>query len=384
MPYSFRILNCFELDPLLSAFLRWKETGDDRERSDFLRALYRNNAQDDFSAYVKEKVVYDINAFSRFCAEKEEISAYILRAYAADLSLVHTLLSSTNGKDLFAVGTSFSEFGRNPTATIGELKARYEQYGYGDFMQYAAFSYENGTLHPIPAPPSIRLKDLKDYENEKAIIRGNLENFLARLPHSNMLLYGERGTGKSSTIHAMLNEYRDRGLRLVELSRESLSELNKVKEILRFVPLRFLIYIDDFSLNAGDERISTLKASLDGCVQGSADNTMIVATSNRRHIVDEKFSQREDSVHAGDSIQEELSLSDRFGISVLFSTTSKDGYLSIVRQLASDDGISLPVPELETLAERWAIQKGGRSPRKARQFVDLVYACQKRGAEIIF
>lgn len=384
MKYSFRILNSFAVDPLLAAFLDWKEEETEEKLARFLHFLYEKDAQDDFSGYVKGQVLRDINPFSRACAEGKEVSPYISRAYAADLSLAHSLLSSTNGKDLFVVGTSFCELGRNPAATIGTLRARYRQYGYGDFMQYAAFFYKNGQLQPVLAPPSVRLTDLKDYETEKRIIRENLENFLEKLPHSNMLLYGERGTGKSSTVHAMLNEYWERGLRLVELSRESLSELNALKELLRFVPLRFLIYIDDFSLNAGDERISALKASLDGCIQGNASNTMIVATSNRRHIVDERFSSREDSVHAGDGMQEELSLSDRFGISVLFSSTSKEEYLSIVRQLAADVGLPFKKEELETLAEHWAIRKGGRSPRKAKQFVDLAYASFRRGAEFIF
>lgn len=384
MKYSFKILNNITSDPLLASFLNWKEKGSEESFSQFLYQLYQNNAQDNFSAYVKEVLFYDINPFSRACAEKKELSPYLLRAYASDLSLIHSLLASTNGKDLFCVGSSFSEIGRAPSEAIKKFRAHYEQYGYGDFMRYSAFSYENKELRPILAPSAVRLSALKDYEKEKKLIADNIENFLGELPHANMLLYGERGTGKSSTVHAMLNEYWERGLRLVELSRDSLCDLVALKELLRFVPLHFMIYIDDFSLNAGDERISALKAALEGCMQGNADNTMIVATSNRRHIVDEKFSLREDSVHANDSMQEELSLADRFGLSILFSATDKSGYLSIVRQLAADYGLNLPVEELELLAERWAVQKGGRSPRRAKQFIDFIYSMNKRGAKITF
>jgi hypothetical protein len=262
--------------------------------------------------------------------------------------------------------------------------AYYKQYGYGNFIRYRAFTFENNALLPVYSPSNVELSDLKNYEEEKKIVSSNLENFLAGLPYSNMLLYGERGTGKSSTIHAMLNRYYKDGLRLVELSKENMLQLGKLKALLRAVPLKFIVYIDDLSMNAGDERISSLKAALEGCLEGNTDNAMIVATSNRRHIVNEKFSEREDSVHAGDSEEEELSLSDRFGISVLFSTTDKGQYLSIVRQLAADRALALPDDELCSLAERWAISKGGRSPRRAKQFIDLAYSLTKRGLPVTF
>ncbi|MBR7099740.1 MAG: DUF815 domain-containing protein, partial [Clostridia bacterium] len=165
---------------------------------------------------------------------------------------------------------------------------------------------------------------------------------------------------------------------------ENMLQISRLKESLKNVPLKFMIYIDDLSLSAGDERISSLKAALEGCSEGHTENAMIVATSNRRHLIDEKFSQRQDSVHAGDSMQEELSLSDRFGISVLFTSTNKAQYLSIVDQLARDMHLTMPEPELHLLAERWAIVKGGRSPRRAKQFVNLAYSLTSKGMPVVF
>lgn len=284
---------------------------------------------------------------------------------------------------MYAVGKEFGP-DRAGKEHAAKLRAFYAQYGYGNFIRYRAFQFEDGALRPVESPSAVQLSDLKNYEEEKKTVAQNLENFLEGLPHSNMLLYGERGTGKSSTVHAMLNRYYKDGLRLVELSKENMLLLSRLKEHLRAVPLKFIVYIDDLSLSAGDERISSLKAALEGCAEGYTDNAMIVATSNRRHIIDEKFSQREDSVHAGDSMQEELSLSDRFGICVLFSTTNKEQYLSIIRQLAADKGIDMPREELDLLAERWAIAKGGRSPRRAKQFIDLVYSFTSKGLPVEF
>jgi hypothetical protein len=158
----------------------------------------------------------------------------------------------------------------------------------------------------------------------------------------------------------------------------------EIKQLIANNPLKFIIFIDDLSLGEYDDKVSTLKASLEGSVSSGADNAMIVATSNRRHIVKESFNDRENSVHPSDSMDEQLSLSDRFGLTVNFSTTDKAEYLSIITQLAADRHLTTNNDKLAALAERWALVKGGRSPRRAKQFIDLVYSCEKRGTEIEF
>ena len=184
-------------------------------------------------------------------------------------------------------------------------------------------------------------------------------------------------------MHAVLNKYAHEGLRAVEIPKEQVKEINALKELLAELPLKFLIFIDDLSLEENDEKVTSLKASLEGSMNEMADNVMIVATSNRRHILKENFSDRENSVHARDTMEEQLSLSDRFGLTVLFSSTGKREYLSIIRQLAIDCKLGMDEEKLFSLAERWAIDKGGRSPRRAKQFIDYVFACLSKNSEII-
>ena len=197
-----------------------------------------------------------------------------------------------------------------------------------------------------------------------------------------MLLYGDRGTGKSSTVDAMINLFSDKKLRLVEIDKENILTLPALKSMLASVPMKFVVFIDDFSLRENDDRVSTLKAALQGSMEGNVGNVMIVATSNRRHIVEENFATRMDSVHVGDSEEELLSLSDRFGITVLFASVNKQNYLSIVHATAEEMKITTPAETLDLLAERWAILRGGRSPRRARQFVDYIYACEQKGVSV--
>ena len=198
-----------------------------------------------------------------------------------------------------------------------------------------------------------------------------------------MLLYGDRGTGKSSTVHAMLNAYCDKGLRLIELNKNDLLFIKEIKQRLAPLPLKFIVFIDDLTFGEQDDRVSALKTAVEGSVI-YGNNVMIVATSNRRHVIKESFSERDNSVHPSDNMEEQLSLSDRFGLTVMFSTTGKSEYLSIVEQLAADRKLSTSKEQLAILAERWAILNGGRSPRRAKQFTDFIYSCEKSGRAIEF
>ena len=382
MKYNLTVLHNLLDDPVAGRFFAWRETGRDDDFCLFLRALYGQGAEDDFSAYLAGLILYDVNAFSVACAGGKEVSPYLKKAFLRDAETVRAALAEADPGGMYCPGDRLEAMRQGDAAE--RLRAFYAKNGYGDFCRYRSFKLREGTLVPIRSPSEVKLADLKEYVSEKKTISSNIECFLAGLPYSNMLLYGARGTGKSSTVHAMLNRYFSDGLRLIELQKENMLEVGRLKESLRDNPLRFLLYIDDLTLDSSDERISSLKALLEGGTEGYTHNTMIVVTSNYRHIVDEKFSQRDDSVHAGDVEQEELSLSDRFGISLLFATTNKQRYLSIVDQLLEDMGVKMDPEETHLYAERWAICRGGRSPRMARQFADLVYSCVSRGVPIEF
>ena len=194
--------------------------------------------------------------------------------------------------------------------------------------------------------------------------------FMKNIDSNNCLLYGDRGTGKSSTIKAILNEYYKDGLRMVEVPKDRLSEFPLLVDKIAAIPLKFIIFIDDLSFSGEDKSYAQLKAVLEGSLAARPENTLIYATSNRRHIIKETFSDRDgDDMHRNDSMQESLSLSDRFGMSVNFSKPDKEQYLEIVMSLAKECHIEMGIEELCTQAEKWAIQRGGRSPRAAKQFI---------------
>lgn len=357
--------------------------------------LLETDEQNAFARRVARTILYDDNLFARRCFSSAE-NADIRAAYKHDLAILSALVEKTdrlppelteriaNGLPQIRAGENNPLFGKNWNSerALDNIANFYRENGYGIFIGNKAFTFEQGKLVPVRNTSDISLEDLKDYEEEKRAVEDNIVSFTEGLPYSNMLLYGDKGTGKSSTIHAMLNKYAPCGLRAVEIPKEQIQEINALKETLAALPFRFMIFIDDLSLEENDEKVTSLKASLEGSMNEKSANVMIAATSNRRHILKENFSDRENSVHASDTMEEQLSLSDRFGLTVLFSSTGKSAYLSIVRQLAEDRALDIPEDELSALAERWALTKGGRSPRRAKQFIDYIYACKKKNTEI--
>lgn len=390
---SLTVLRGLLYDEVFEPYINFRErAAEDGEYAcscfgNFIEKLYKKGAEQNFAEYICNAMLYDENAFSLCCAAGETPSAFLANAYVRDVKLILDYIAEKSyGQDEFyAVGSPAAMFDlkEGDDKFIAKLKKYYRKHGCGMFIDNRAFTYESGPegeLIPVENPSPVTLEELKGYEQEKAVINDNIVNFMRGLPYANMLLYGDMGTGKSSTIHAMLNKYWQNGLRLIELNKENMLDLPKVRQLTGKNPLKFIIFIDDLSLGEGDDKISGLKAMLEGSVSGNTANTMIVATSNRRHIIKENLSDRENSVHVSDSMQEQLSLSDRFGITVLFSSTNKAQYLEIVGALAADCGIEAD-EKLFALAERWALVKGGRSPRRAKQFVDIMYACKKRGTQ---
>lgn len=383
-------------DEALAAFAAAAEN---EKPEDYARAyglLLACDAENSVSAYIAHRILFEDNLFARR-AYAGTLTPHIREAFRHDLAILQALArragrafeqleEECDDMPAFACGEENPLFGDDWASdkTLARLEAFYRTNGYGMFIANKAFTLQKGMLRPVRNTSSVSLEDLKDYEEEKRAVENNVINFIKGLPYSDMLLYGDKGTGKSSTVHAVLNKYADRGLRAVELQKDQLAEINNVKELLSQLPFRFLLFIDDLSLEEKDEKVTSLKASLEGSMNEKSANVMIVATSNRRHILKENFSDRDNSVHASDTMEEQLSLSDRFGLTVRFSSTGKKEYLSIVTQLARDMRLAIGEEELCALAERWAIAKGGRSPRRARQFIDFVFACLAENRAIDF
>jgi len=274
------------------------------------------------------------------------------------------------------------------SSAIDCLAAFYARAGYGMFARYLAFHWEGGrqagSLRGIDAPDLMCLDQLIGLQREHQIIRENTEHFLAGQPASNIILYGNRGTGKSSTVKALLTEYAHRGLRLVEMRKTDLTEFPALTLTLRVLPLKFIVFVDDLSFDEREPEYKALKTVLEGGLEPRPANVLIYATSNRRHLLKESFMDRQaqgEEVHSRDSIEEQLSLADRFGITVTFSTPDQEKYLKIVEGLAAQRGLCLERKDLQQQALKWEMWHNGRSGRTARQFIDYLTARVAMGKE---
>ncbi len=281
----------------------------------------------------------------------------------------------------FKSGQAVSPLDTDWEDKIDDLIEYHKRNGYGKFAKHIAFTWRNGELCPVTSIDPITLDDLKNYEVQRQKVVDNTESFVTGHPANNVLLYGDRGTGKSSTVHALLNEYHNRGLRMIEIPKSTVSELTLIREAIADVPLKFIIYIDDLSFDSNDSSFSELKAALEGSLSGKQANTLIYATSNRRHLIKESFSDRQNEMNLNDIMQEQLSLSDRFGLSITFINPNKAEYLDIVKKIAADRGLNADEEKLCFKAEQWATRRGGRSPRCAKQFIDFAESCINRGKE---
>ncbi len=230
---------------------------------------------------------------------------------------------------------------------------------------------------PINNASSVRLSDIVGYESQKKELADNTEAFVKGGKGNNALLYGDSGTGKSTSIKAVLNEYFEDGLRMIEIYKHQFRDLSTVISLIKNRNYRFIIYIDDLSFEDHEIEYKFLKAVIEGGVEERPDNILIYATSNRRHLIKETWNDRNDmefkgEIHHSDTVEEKLSLSSRFGVLINYSSPAYDEYLNIVRELAKRENINMEDEELCALAKRFELRHGGVSGRAARQFIDYI------------
>ncbi len=367
------------------------------KQSEFFRKVTSHNS---FKEYLSRLILTDDNAFTKAAAagKADKLPTAVLNGVKSDLKKLEAV-ANISPKDIYEsvenidlrqvlktlpswqTGESVAPLTEDWENRIDDLIEYHKKNGYGMYSKYNAFAWRDHSLYPISETDPILLSDLKNYEEQRQKVIDNTESFVNGYPANNVLLYGDRGTGKSSTVHAVLNEYAPEGLRMIEISKSDIPDLTMMREMLSESPMKFIIFIDDLSFDSHDDSFGELKAALEGSLGGRKHNTIIYATSNRRHLIKESFSDRENDINRNDIMQEQLSLSDRFGLSITFINPDKKGYLDIVEKIADDRNLDVDTEHLCAVAEQWATRKGGRSPRCARQFIDYVESCEKRGKE---
>lgn len=281
-------------------------------------------------------------------------------------------------RKLFSAFCEMSDWSKGITV----LSEYFHRNGTGLFGEYNTLRWVNDNgqryLAGVDNPDPISFKQLYEYEWEQERIINNTEQFLAGYRGNNVLLYGDRGTGKSSTIKALINKYGDMGLRLIEIQKQDLDDFPQIISALARRPQRFILFIDDLSFGENETEYRQMKALLEGGVETKPQNVLIYATSNRRHLVYERANDREQSFTGNSdedmrsmyTLQEKLSLADRFGIAVTFIAPDQKKYLGIVEKLARERGLNIEKDQLTKLALKWELSFNARSARTARQFID--------------
>lgn len=397
-------------------------------------------ARDSWKSHLLGRVLADENPFTRIVADPavDEIPAGLLQLAVADLLCLESIfridaqavcraieelhgdpystvpahlptwheLAPTSDTDPAPIGKLLdTTIGWSSTKIINAIVEHITREGSGLFGQHYAFRWvhgegdvrsrlclklNSGVIFAIPHPDPICFDDLVGYEPQQELLLQNTEQFLAGAPANNVLLYGDRGTGKSASIKALLNEFGDRGLRLIEMAKTDLVDLPHLLADLRPRRERFIIFVDDLSFETYETHYKDLKVLLEGSLETRPANVVLYVTSNRRHLITERFSDRGSpdamvtaggpglfnndaaEIHVQDTLEEKLSLSDRFGLTLTYATPIQAEFLEIVDVLAERAKLKLAKEKLHERALAWAMQHNGRSGRTARQVVDFL------------
>jgi len=334
---------------------------------------------------INEAVLHDIMIFKEFY--DYDFRPMITNLRMPELELVEHYEASTRESKVYnqricaricELAEHFRE-NRTPEEMKATLTEFYREYGVGKFGLHKSFriAHDDAGVHvePILNIAHVRLDDLVGYEIQKQKLRDNTEAFVSGRRANNCLLFGDAGTGKSSCIKAIANEYYDRGLRIIECYKHQFQDLNDVIAQIKNRNYKFIIYMDDLSFEEFEIEYKYLKAVIEGGLEKKPDNVLIYATSNRRHLIREVSSDREEireDMHTGDTVQEKLSLVNRFGVTIYFGAPAKKEFQTIVLALAEREGIEMPRDELLLEANKWELSHGGLSGRTAQQFVDYL------------
>lgn len=330
--------------------------------------------------YVATRLANDDNILSRLAKSGKTIGEDLYKLALLDIEQIY--------KKLFSIQIKYAPSGnetgfyegyiqsviniteaKSAEALLDALITHYRNLGCGLLAKYSAFKYDNGSLDGVSRTDGITFDDLIGIEYQKQTLIDNTKAFLSGKAANNVLLFGDRGSGKSSSVKALLNMFAGNGLRLVEVPKHCIKDIPALTKMLAQSPNKYIIFLDDLTFESHETEYRALKIAMEGQLQANPDNVLIYATSNRRHLIRETWADREGGeVHRNDQMQETLSLSERFGISLVFSLPNQKEYLNIVSEMLKKKGVGMN-GDIEKQAVVWAMNYGGRSARCAKQFV---------------
>jgi predicted AAA+ superfamily ATPase len=334
----------------------------------FYHNLLESGYADDWAGYVYNLTRYDQNIWAKSLAKKADIPSRLKQRALQELKILKSLSEQTSST-LFENSVYEWDSKNKYNFDYDFLAQDISKNGYGIYARYDAFLFQDKELVPIPNPPKVELSSLIGYQSQKQEVIANTKAFIEGKPANNVLLTGDRGSGKSSTIMGVFNMFRGQ-IKLIELPLTNLKYITYLMDLLKDIPNRFIIFLDDLVVDKNNpESFYPLKAALEGSFINSKTNTLIYATSNRRHLVKQSQKDREDEVRPGEGLEDTLALSDRFGLVVLFHNLNKEEYLDFVVKIAQMHNIPVTDRLLKD-AEIWALAKAARSPRTAAQFIN--------------
>ncbi|MGN1116459.1 MAG: ATP-binding protein [Candidatus Ornithomonoglobus sp.] len=353
--------------PLLRGIVRFAET--------------EGVTDDSIKEYVAAKLANDDNVLSALVKAGKKIGSDLYRLAMLDIDVIYKRLFSKAAIKYTPSGndTGFYEgyissiktitASKNAEELLGGIIEHYRTLGCGLLAKYIAFRFDGTDLTGIPDSDKATFDELVGMEHQKKVLIDNTQAFVEGKFANNVLLFGDRGTGKSTSVKALLNMFAPQGLRVVELPKSAITKIPELTKELEASPHKYILFLDDLTFEKHETEYRALKIAMEGQLQANAGNVLVYATSNRRHLIRETWADRQgDEVHVNDNKQEMLSLSERFGISLFFPSPDAKEYKNIVRVLLERKGIEMTA-EIEKEAVRWQMRYGGKSGRCAKQFV---------------